>query len=103
MIREKREARRKMVLVTVLGCVFFIILVGFRRSHVFTKQYTYQSTNSTAKSQSTSESDLNGEPVSMGPILANTGRSLSASSLADLRNASLGVRETRIVGVSECD
>ena len=100
MRRERREAKRRMVLLSLLASLFFLTLVAFRRSNSFVTDYTYHSPNSTAsapKSNPKTTSWLTGRPKSMGPVMSNTGRRLSENSLADLKNASLGVCATRVM------
>lgn len=95
MRRERREAKRRMVLLSLLASLFFLTWVAFRRSNSFMSDYTHRPTNSTAsaaKPNTQGKSWLRGRPKSTGPILGNTGRRLSDTSLADLKNTSLGVR-----------
>lgn len=95
--RERREAKRRMVLLSLLACFLFLTLIAFRQSNSFMSDYTHQAANSTssapAKTNPESKSWLTGRPKSVGPILSNNGRHLSDSSLADLKNTSLGVRD----------
>ena len=101
--RERREAKRRMVLLSLLGCFLFLTLVVFRQPNSFMSDYTYQSTNSTASTSSRTNSKaklwFNGRPKSTGPNLSDSHRHLSDSSVADLKNTSLGVRELRMMRV----
>ena len=109
MRRERREAKRRMVLLSLLGCLFFLTVVAFRRSNNFVGDYTYQSTNATAtapKPDTNGRSWLTGKPKSKGPVVSGSGRYLPDSSLAALRNSSLGVSEIRREeerAVTDCD
>ena len=99
MRRERREAKRRMFLFSLLASFFFLTLVAFRRSNSFIADYTHQSTNANAsvpKQNPKGKSWFDGRSKSSGPILSNSGRRLSASSLVDLQNASIGVRENGV-------
>ena len=96
MRRERREAKRRMVLLSLLGSLFFLTVVAFRRSNSFVSDYTYQTTNTTVSASrinSKGKSWLTGRLKSAGPVLSNSGRCLSDSSLTALKNTSLGVSE----------
>lgn len=97
MRRERREAKRRMVLLSLLACFAFLTIVALRRPNSFLSEYTHQRANSTASAPSRTKgkakSWLSGRPKSSGPVLGNGERRLSHTSLADLKNASLGVRE----------
>ena len=100
MRRERREAKRRMVLLSLLGSLFFLTVVAFRRSNSFVSDYTYQSTNTTysaSRINSKGKSWLTGKLKSTGPVLSNNGRCLSDSSLTALKNSSLGVSEVYMV------
>ena len=100
MRRERREAKRRMVLLSLLGSLFFLTVVAFRRSNSFVSDYTYQTTNATVSASRINQkgkSWLTGRLKSTGPVLSNSGRCLSDSSLTALKNTSLGVSEIRIV------
>lgn len=101
MIRhERREVKRRMLLLSLLACFLFLTLVAFRRPKSFMSEYTYQTGNSSAsvpsRTKAKTKSWLKGIPKSKGPILGNGERRLSDTSLADLKNTSLGVCEGRI-------
>lgn len=100
--RDLREAKRRMMLLSLLACFLFLTLVAFQRPNNLMSEYTHQSAKkSTASAPSRTnakaKSWFRGRPKSMGPVLGNGERYLSASSLAHLKNASLGVREMPIV------
>ena len=101
MRRERREAKRRMVLLSLLACFLFLTLAAFRQPNNFMSGHAHQPTNSTtlapSRTKANSHSWFKGRPKSMGPILGNGGRHLSDSSLADLKNISLGVRGLQIV------
>ena len=100
MIRlERREAKRRMVALSLLACFLFLAFVALRPANTFRREHTLQPANSTASSLSRTnvkaKSWFKGRPKSRGPVLSDGQRSLSHSSLADLNNASLGVRQVR--------
>lgn len=99
--RERREAKRRMVLLSLLACFLFLTLVAFRRPNSLMGDYTRQPANSTAlapsRTNAKGKSWFNGRPKSTGPVLSNSARRLPDSSLADLKNSSLGVRPRRLV------
>ena len=100
MRRERREAKRRMVLLSLLASLFFLTVVAFRRSNSFVGDYTYQTTNTTSSASiinSKGKSWLTGKLKSTGPVLSNNGRCLPDSSLTALKNTSLGVSEISIV------
>ena len=96
MRRERREAIRRMVLLSLLVCVIFLTRVAFRQPNSFMSDYSQHSVNSTSSTYSNLDNKttswFNGRPKSSTPTLSNSGRHLSDSSLADLKNLSLGVR-----------
>ncbi|CAF9941069.1 MAG: hypothetical protein ALECFALPRED_008980 [Alectoria fallacina] len=101
--REMRETKRRMVLLSLLACFLFLTLVAFRRPNSFMSEYTHRSANPTASATSRTntkaKSWLKGRPKSMGPVLGNGQRHLSDSSLADLKNTSLGFEKIFVLNM----
>ena len=95
--RERREAKRRMVFFSLLACVLFLTIVAFRQPDSFMSEYTQHRANSTATTNAKAKSWFAGRPISMGPILSDPQRHLSDSSLEDLKNTSLGVRDIGMV------
>lgn len=97
--RDVREAKRRMMLLSLLGCFLFLTLVAFQRPNGLMNEYTHHSAKSKAlapsRTNAQAKSWLKGRPKSIGPVLGNGERHLSGRSLGDLKNASLGVRRMR--------
>ena len=104
MRRERREAKRRMVLLSLLACFIFLTMVAFRQPNNFMSGHTHQPANSTAlatsRTDAESKSWIKGSHKSKGPFMGDVQRHLSDSSLADLKNNSLGVRGLRILSHS---
>lgn len=113
--RGLNEARRKIVLLALLGCLIVLTLAGFRRQDQIREMLDDQiewtnNTASTVRSNSkyaaahaadvvSSTKESNGKSndltkqkhMAKGPVLGNGKRSLSPTSLGNIRNRTLGV------------
>lgn len=90
------EAKRKIVLLTLLVLCLVITFVAFRPQDriKYYLDYGHQSSNSTEqdKTPELNRTRPKSKPVShKGPVLGNGERSLAASSLSDIANSTLGV------------
>lgn len=92
-----------MVLLSLLACFLFLTLVAFRRPNSLMGDYTRQPANSTAfapsRTNAKGKSWFNGRPKSAGPVLSNSARRLPDSSLADLKNSSLGFEKVFVLNM----
>lgn len=101
--RDVREAKRRMMLLSLLGCFLFLTLVAFQRPNGLMNEYTHHSAKSKAlapsRTNAQAKSWLKGRPKSIGPVLGNGERHLSGRSLGDLKNASLGFEQVFVLNM----